>query len=105
MRSVECGTRSKKASFGVFDSALQISQSALGGPASIKVMQRTFNPQNRARYPGGPPAFARSFGSASQFIASWCNSSIPGFDPDGLGASPSKAANVGKSSFDRSVVK
>ena len=24
-------------------------------PASIKVMQRTFNPQNRARYPGGPP--------------------------------------------------
>src|SRR5579872_2678214 len=27
-------------------------------PASIKVMQRTFNPWNRARYPGGPPAFA-----------------------------------------------
>ena len=25
-------------------------------PASIKVMQRTFNPQNRAHYPGGPPA-------------------------------------------------
>ena len=25
-------------------------------PASIKVMQRTFNPQNRARYPGGPPS-------------------------------------------------
>lgn len=26
-----------------------------GRPASIKVMQRTFNPWNRARYPGGPP--------------------------------------------------
>ena len=26
-------------------------------PASIKVMQRTFNPLNRARYPGGPPIF------------------------------------------------
>jgi len=24
--------------------------------ASIKVMQRTFNPWNRERYPGGPPA-------------------------------------------------
>lgn len=24
-------------------------------PASIKVMQRTFNPWNRVRYPGGPP--------------------------------------------------
>ena len=24
-------------------------------PASIKVMQRTFNPLNRERYPGGPP--------------------------------------------------
>jgi hypothetical protein len=29
-------------------------------PASIKVMQRTFNPQNRARYPGGPPFIAGS---------------------------------------------
>ena len=37
--------------------------------------------------------------------ASWCNSSMPGFDPDGLGANPSEAANVGRSSFDRSVVK
>ena len=46
-------------------------------------MQRTFNPQNGARYPGGPPL---SF-------ASWCNSSIPGFDPVGLGANPSEAAN------------
>ena len=27
--------------------------------------------------------------------------SIPGFDPDGLGANPSEAANVSKSSFDR----
>jgi hypothetical protein len=24
------------------------------------VMQRTFNPLNGERYPGGPPAFARS---------------------------------------------
>ena len=31
--------------------------------------------------------------------------SIPGFDPDGLGANPSEAASVGKSSFDRLVVK
>ncbi len=29
---------------------------------------------------------------------------MTGFDPDGLGASQSEAANVGKSSFDRSVV-
>ena len=29
-----------------------------------------------------PPAFA-----------SWCNSSMPGFDPEGLGANPSEAAN------------
>ena len=43
-------------------------------------------------------------GSTSYF-ASWCNSSIPGFDPDGLGANPSEAANVRKSSFDRPVVK
>ena len=28
-------------------------------PASIKVMQRTFNPWNRARYPGGPPIHCR----------------------------------------------
>ena len=41
----------------------------------------------------------------TNFTASWCNSSIPGFDPDGLGANPSEAANVSKSSFDRSVVK
>src|SRR5450755_3738231 len=33
---------------------------ALIWPASIKVMQRTFNPQNRARYPGGPPIRTRS---------------------------------------------
>jgi hypothetical protein len=63
-------------------------------PASIKVMQRTFNPWNRARYPGGPP-----------FFASWCNSSIPGFDPEGLGANPSEAATFGRANFDRSVVK
>jgi hypothetical protein len=25
--------------------------------------------------------------------ASWCNSSMPGFDPDGLGANPSEAAS------------
>jgi hypothetical protein len=31
--------------------------------------------------------------------------SIPGFDPVGLGANPSEAASVGKSSFDRLVVK
>jgi hypothetical protein len=29
-------------------------------PASIEVMQRTFNPWNRERYPGGPPSFALS---------------------------------------------
>jgi hypothetical protein len=33
------------------------------------------------------------FGSASQFVASWCNSSMPGFGPDGLGANPSEAAS------------
>ena len=30
---------------------------------------------------------------ATNSIASWCNSSMPGFDPDGLGANPSEAAN------------
>ena len=40
-----------------------------------------------------------SFGSASHSLALWCNSSMPGFDPDGLGANPSEAANF------RSVVK
>ena len=29
-------------------------------PASIKVMQRTFNPLNGERYPGGPPAFTEA---------------------------------------------
>ena len=51
-------------------------------PASIKVMQRTFNPLNRERYPGGPPIFA-----------SWCNRSMSGFDPVGPGANPGEAAN------------
>jgi hypothetical protein len=30
-------------------------------PASIKVMQRTFNPWNRERYPGGPPVASLGF--------------------------------------------
>ena len=45
--------------------AVQLRLRVAHGVASIAVMQRTFNPQNRARYPGGSPAFARSFGSAS----------------------------------------
>jgi hypothetical protein len=35
---------------------------------------------------------ATTSGSTNLF-ASWCNSSMPGFDPDGLGANPSEAAN------------
>ena len=31
--------------------------------------------------------------SGSTNPASWCNSSMPGFDPDGLGANPSEAAS------------
>ena len=42
---------------------------------------------------------------STSYFASWCNSSIPGFDPDGLGASPGEAASLGKSSFDRPMVK
>ena len=44
---------------------------------------------------------------AGQFISlpRGVTRSIPGFDPDGLGANPSEAANVGKSGFDRLVVK
>lgn len=61
-------------------------------PASIKVMQRTFNPLNRERYPGGPPI---------HFTASWCNRSMSGFDPVGPGANPGEAANIDKSSVDR----
>ena len=30
---------------------------------------------------------------AGHFLALWCNSSMTGFDPDGLGANPSEAAN------------
>ena len=45
------------------------------GPASIKVMQRTFNPQNRARYPGGPPVSDWIGG----FMDCWSNgASAPG---------------------------
>jgi hypothetical protein len=36
----------------------------------------------RLQLPPAPPTFA-----------SWCNSSMPGFDPVGLGANPSEAAN------------
>jgi hypothetical protein len=52
-------------------------------PASIKVMQRTFNPWNRARYPGGPPIFA-----------GWSNSNSSLFDSEVDGANPSPAANL-----------
>ena len=50
---------------------------------------------NRERYPGGPPIS----------LPRGVTRSIPGFDPDGLGANPSEAASVGKSSFNRLVVK
>ena len=60
---------------------------------SIKVMQRTFNPWNRAHYPGGSPAFPTESWFGEPIIASWCNRSIPGFDPDGPGATPGEAAN------------
>ena len=56
----------------------------LGGPsrpASIKVMQRTFNPLNRERYPGGPPTFAGS-----------SNSRTSPFEGEDDGANPSPAA-------------
>jgi hypothetical protein len=56
-------------------------------------MQRTFNPLNRERYPGGPPTFALSFGSASQFIAGSFNSRTSPFEGDRGGASPSPAAS------------
>ena len=36
---------------------------------------------------------AQNYGWQANSIASWCNSSMLGFDPDGLGANPSEAAN------------
>ncbi len=50
-------------------------------PASIKVMQRTFNPLNRERYPGGPP-FA---GSSNRRTAP--------FEGANAGAIPAPASN------------
>ena len=50
-------------------------------PASIKVMQRTFNPLNRERYPGGPP------------IAGSSNRRTAPFEGANAGAIPAPAAN------------
>ncbi len=50
-------------------------------PASIKVMQRTFNPLNRERYPGGPPLPGRLTSRTSPF------------EGERGGANPSPAAN------------
>jgi hypothetical protein len=33
---------------------------------------------------------------STNLAASWCNSSMPGFDPDGLGANPSEPATPRK---------
>ncbi len=89
-------------------------------PASIKVMQRTFNPWNRERYPGGPPSFALSqpwtgservmpsvasgeggpqpSGSelrmAGQDFSGSSNSRISPFESEDDGAIPIPAANV-----------
>ncbi len=89
-------------------------------PASIEVMQRTFNPRNRERYPGGPPSFALSppwtgsergmpsvacgeggpqpSGSelrmARQDFAGSSNSRTSPFEGEDDGAIPSPAANV-----------
>ena len=44
---------------------------------------------------GGPLAVpAQSYGWQAHSTASWCNRSMPGFDPDGLGANPSEAAKA-----------
>src|ERR1017187_587444 len=54
-RVAQCrGTRSRTSPVQV-----QILPRAPIWPASIKVMQRTFNPWNRAHYPGGPPIHCR----------------------------------------------
>ena len=50
-------------------------------PASIKVMQRTFNPLNRERYPGGPPLPGRLISRTSPF------------EGERAGANPAPAAN------------
>src|SRR6266702_6042484 len=69
----------------------------------------------RLQLPPAPPAFARCAATGEgcraearsaqagflagdglqlgkPILASWCNSSMPGFDPDGLGANPSEAS-------------
>ena len=56
-------------------------------PASIKVMQRSFKPLNRERYPGGPP-FAES-----------SNRRTAPFEGAYVGASPAPAASLRSSSF------
>ena len=60
--------------------------------------------QTGIRFLPGYGEVATTSGSTN-FIASWCNRSIPGFDPDGSGANPGEATNFGGSSFDRPVVK
>ena len=89
------------------------------GPASIKVMQRTFNPQNRARYPGGPPFFRSEDGESKMedggaricYLrisifhlrfknAGSSNRRTAPFEGANAGAIPAPTANVGKSSFD-----
>src|ERR1035438_2328848 len=69
-------------------------------------MQRTFNPQNRARYPGGPPFLpgrlivgqrplkARmrvQFQPRQPISAWWGNSITSGLPPEIKGAEPSRA--------------
>src|SRR5687768_3859566 len=70
--------------------------------ASIKVMQRTFNPQNRARYPGGPPILNSAFqlpicnfqfAICFQNIAASFNSKTAPFEGAHVGATPAAAAN------------
>ena len=54
--------------------------------------------QTGIRFLPGYGEVATTSGSTN-FVASWCNRSIPGFDPDGPGANPGEAANFGRSSF------
>ena len=67
---------------------------SLGGatPLSPTIFVELKPQQTGTRLLIGYGEVATTSGSTNLF-ASWCNSSMPGFDPDGLGANPSEAAN------------
>ena len=71
---------------------------SLGGasPLSPTIFAELKPQQTGTRLLIGYGEVATTSGSTNLF-ASWCNSSMPGFDPDGLGANPSEAANLFRS--------